>query len=150
MIGTQVNQSLPDILISTDFFLVEADELTTAPGTEHVIYESIETLENVTLVPAGGHNFDFEIDLSEEEINIEADKRYWIVFTAYIDAEYPSNMWDWHCYPGVNTEGTSLAKIYTNDEWSTAVTGLTFSIEGETVLGITDLNNNETAPCLQL
>lgn len=141
--GAQINNTLSDILISTDFFLVEANELTSAPGTEHVIYESVGTMGNVTLVPVGGQNYNFEIDLSEEEIDLEENKTYWIIFTANIDAEYPSNMWDWHCYPGVNTEGTSLAKIYTNDAWSTAATGLVFSVEGETVLGITEVYNNE-------
>lgn len=144
LVGAQIAMTLSDILISTDFFLVEADELTSAPGTEHVVYESVDTMDNVTLVPLGGYEHNFEIDLSDEEIVLQANKKYWIIFTANIDAEYPSTMWDWHCYPGVNTEGTSLAKIYTNDAWSFADTGLTFSIEGETVLGITDIYNSNS------
>ena len=140
--GAKIADNLSDILLSTDFFIVEADELTSAPGTEHVVYESVESMDGITVIPYG-YDRDFEIDLSEQEVYLEGNKTYWVIFTANIDAPYPSNITDWHCYPGVNTTGTSLAQIYTNDAWSSAVSGLTFSIEGENTLGITEVFNSE-------
>lgn len=141
--GAQIADNLSDILLSTDFFIVEADELTSAPGTEHVVYESVESMDGITVIPYG-YDRDFEIDLSEKEVYLDANKKYWVIFTANIDAPYPSNITDWHCYPGINTAETSLAQIYTNDAWSAADSGLTFSIEGENTLGVTEVFNSET------
>ena len=142
--GVQIMQNLSSILKSTDFYIIEAEELTTEPGTQNVIYKSLQSMDGVKLV-SQGMSQDFEIDLSNHAIKLEADRKYWIVFSAYIDAAYPSNLTDWHFYPANNKTGTSLAKVFTNDKWTNQATGITFSIEGESILGTTEIFSNATA-----
>lgn len=144
--GAQLRQNLSSILQSTDFYIIEEDDLTTKPGTQNtIIFQSLQTMEGVNLISQGVEQ-SFEIDLSNHAIKLKADRKYWIVFSAYINAEYPSSLTDWHFFPANNKTGTSLAKVYTNDSWTQQPTGLTFSIEGENVLGTTQIYNSASAP----
>lgn len=135
--GAQLMQTLPNILLSTNIYIVERENLTQAPGTENVVYQSVGNLDGVTLI-SNGMDQDFKIDLSSKNINLQANKKYWLIFTANINAPYPSNMTDWHNFPGQNTPGTSVAKSYTNGAWSNLSSGLTFDIAGKNNLGTSE------------
>lgn len=141
--GAQVFQNLSSILKSVDFYIIEDDNLITEPGTQKVIYKSLQSMDGIKL-NTQGYKQDFEIDLSNHSINLKADRKYWIIFSAYINAAYPSNLTDWHFYPAIKKEGTNLAKVYTNEKWTEQVTDLTFSIEGKTTLGTTEIFNSAT------
>lgn len=138
LIGAQVFQNLPSILQSVDVFILQTDELTMAPSEENAVYASLQNMDNVELV-SNGFDQNFIIDLTEANLVLEPGHKYWIVFSAYIDAPYPSNITDWHNYPGINLEGTSLAQVYTNGDWMEMETGMTFLVEGTTSLGTNEV-----------
>ncbi|SKB95678.1 Por secretion system C-terminal sorting domain-containing protein [Soonwooa buanensis] len=142
--GAQIYANLASILRSVDFYIVEGEILNTEPGSENVVYQSVDSLDGIILESSGMVQ-DFMIDLSSKNVNLQANKKYWIIFSANINAPYPSNLTDWHNYPGVNTSGTSLARTYTNGAWSNLVSGLTFKIEGKNVLGTSELFSNKTS-----
>lgn len=140
--GAQIANNLPSILLSTNFYIVEGETLTGAPGTENVIYQSVGSKDGATLI-SNGYAQDFVIDLTSKNINLQANKKYWVIFSANINAATLSNITDWHNYPGYNTVGTSLGKRYTNGAWSNLVSGLTFKVEGTTALGTTETFANK-------
>ncbi|WP_141743565.1 hypothetical protein, partial [Weeksella sp. HMSC059D05] len=112
--GAQIMQNLPLILKSTDFYIIEEEDLTTEPGTQNtIIFKSLQKMDGVNLI-SQGMDQTFEIDLSSHSIQLKADRKYWFIFSAYINAPYPSSLTDWHFYPANNKEGTKLAKVYTN------------------------------------
>lgn len=67
-------------------------------------------MDNVELV-SNGYDQNFIIDFSEANVVLEPGVKYWIVFSANIDAPYPANMNDWHNFPRINVEGSSLHKF---------------------------------------
>ena len=144
--GAQIMQNLPSILKSTDFYIIEEEDLTTEPGTQNtIIFKSLQKMDGVNLI-SQGMDQTFEIDLSSHSIQLKADRKYWFIFSAYINAPYPSSLTDWHFYPANNKEGTKLAKVYTNEKWTQQPAGLTFTLEGESVLGSTEIFNSSSAP----
>ncbi len=140
--GSQIYRNLDTILQSVDFLLIESDDLTQDPTQENVVYKSLGNLDGVELF-SEGFKQNFEINLENKNVRIKANTKYWIVFGANIDAAIPTSMGDWHNYPGYNTVGTSLAKKYTNNAWTNEVTGLTFEITGESILGTTEVFKND-------
>lgn len=141
--GAQIANSLGSILLSADFYIVDGEALTSAPGTENVVYQSVGNLDGVTRL-SNGYLQNFEIDLSGKNINLQGNKKYWVIFSVNINAPYPSSVTDWHNFPGYNFAGTSLAKRYTNGAWGNLPTGLTFKIEGKTTLGTTETFTTKT------
>lgn len=144
LVGSQIIQNLPSILLSTDFLIIEAETLTNDPVSENVIYQSLGNMDGIKL-KSSGYSQDFIIDLENKNIQLKANKKYWFVFSSYVNAPTPSNMTDWHNYPGYNSSGTSLAKRYTNGTWSALDTGLSFKIEGINSLGTVELFENKAA-----
>lgn len=142
LVGAQIFQNLPSILQSVDVFILEAEELTVAPSEENSVYASLQNMDNVELV-SNGYDQNFIIDLSDANVVLETGVKYWIVFSAYIDAPYPSSMTDWHNYPGINVEGSSLAQVYTNGAWMEMETGMTFLVQGITSLGTSEVFNQK-------
>lgn len=99
-------------------------------------------MDNIDIVN-NGIDQDFIIDLSDANLILEPGNKYWIVFSTYIDASYPSNITDWHNYPGVNLPGTSLAQVYTNNACMKMDTGMTFLVKGTTSLSSTEIFNQK-------
>lgn len=102
---------------SVDVFILETEELTVAPSQENSVYVSLQNLDNVELV-SNGYDQNFIIDLPEANVVLKPGIKYWIVFSANIDAPYPLNMTVWYNYHGINVEESSLAQVYTDGAWA--------------------------------
>lgn len=106
-------------------------------------------MDNSDLVN-NGFDQDFIIDLSDANLILEPGNKYWIVFSAYVDASYPSNITDWHNHPGVNLPETSLAQVYTNNACMKMDTGMTSLVKGSTSLSSTEIFNQKKKMSYQL
>ncbi len=136
--GAQIFQNLPSIYTGADVYIIKAEQLEGAPGSENAIYSANNTKDGINL-ESRGYEQDFVLDFSTQNIVLEANQKYWIVFSARINMPYNSSTGDWHSFPGENSTGTSLAQVYTNGAWSTQNSGLTFILEGNTTLGTSEV-----------
>ena len=140
--GAQLQGNLSTILGSVDVVILEAAELTGTPFNGNIVYQSMASLTGVTVTSTGGISKNFEIDLSNNNVQVESGKKYWLIFTANSNLSTSNTFTDWYWYPAPHNASTSISKKYYNGIWSANSAGLTFKIEGSNTLGTTEFMSN--------